>query len=197
MQTIGLTGGIGSGKTTVLNVFASLGVPCFVADEVAKSYYRDPQFLQDIAGQFGSHVLNQDGTLCRQALAQVVFSNPEKLQQLNGIIHPRVAEDFHRWCEANASHDILLLESAILYESGFDVLVDKVVEVYLDKEERVRRTMDRDHTSRELILARMDNQLSDEEKLFRADYVILNYEGNPRLRQVQHVLASLNSISNN
>lgn len=191
MLKLGLTGGIGSGKTTVLQVFASLGVPCFVADDVAKGYYRDASFLERVSELFGREILNPDCTLNRQALAQIVFSDSRRLEQLNQLIHPRVAADFRRWCDEHENHDVVLLESAILYESGFDSLVDKVVEVYLDKEERIFRTQLRDKSSREDVLSRMASQISDEDKLMRSDYVVLNYEGNPRERQVRHILSLL------
>ena len=191
MLKLGLTGGIGSGKTTVLQVFASLGVPCFVADDVAKGYYQDTSFLKHVAEVFGHEILNPDFTLNRQALARIVFSDSRRLEQLNQLIHPRVASDFRRWCGERENNDVVLLESAILYESGFDSLVDKVVEVYLDKEERIFRTQLRDKSSREDVLSRMASQISDEDKLMRSDYVVLNYEGNPRERQVRHILSLL------
>ena len=192
---VALTGGIGCGKTTVLNEFRSLGVPCFVADEVASAYYSDPGFLSQIRSLFGDRVFRHDGTVDKQAIAAIVFADPSMLQQLNGLVHPRVWDDFRQFASQHSAAPYLLFESAIVYEYGFDRLVDKVICVYLEHEERLRRLELRDHATRAQLEARMANQLSAEEKMMRADYVILNYEGNPRTRQVHHVHSLLLAAS--
>lgn len=184
---VALTGGIGCGKTTVLNQFDSLGIPCFVADQVAGRYYDNPGFLTQIRALFGDSVMLPDGSADKRAIAQIVFSNNEMLQRLNSLIHPRVWVDFELFVQENKQAPYIIFESAIAYEYGFDKLVDRVVCVYLEEEERLRRLQLRDHASREQLLARMRNQLSAEEKMMRAHYVVLNYEGNPRARQVQYI----------
>ena len=188
---VSLTGGIGCGKTTVLNAFRSLGIPCFVADEVAGAYYNDPAFLEQVRTLLGPSVIAPDGSANKQAIAAIVFNNPEALKQLNALIHPRVWEDFLSFANRHQSAPYVIFESAITYEYGFDRLVDKVICVYLEQEERLRRLELRDHSTREQLLSRMRNQLPAEEKMMRADYVILNYEGNPRQRQVRQVHQSL------
>ena len=188
---VALTGGIGCGKTTVLEQFRLLGVPTFIADEVAGNYYRDPAFLQEVRGLFGDKVFRPDGSVDKQAIASIVFADDAMLQRLNALVHPRVWRDFVVFAEQHAMAPYIIFESAIVYEYAFDKKVDKVVCVYLDKEERMRRLELRDHATRAQLEARMANQLSAEEKMMRADYVILNYEGNPRARQVQHVHTSL------
>lgn len=184
---VALTGGIGCGKTTVLNEFRKLGVPCFVADEVAGAYYNEADFLMQVRDLFGDGVFRPDGTVDKQAIARIVFADPAMLQRLNALVHPRVWEDFVRFASQHSDAPYILFESAIVYEYGFDRLVDKVICVYLELEERLRRLEERDHATRAQLEARMANQLSAEEKMMRADYVILNYEGNPRPRQVLHV----------
>ncbi len=184
---VALTGGIGCGKTTVLNQFDSLGIPCFVADQVAGRYYDNPDFLTQIRALFGDGVMLPDGSADKRAIAQIVFSNNDMLQRLNSLIHPRVWVDFELFVQENKQAPYIIFESAIAYEYGFDKLVDRVVCVYLEEEERLRRLQLRDHASREQLLARMRNQLSAEEKMMRAHYVVLNYEGNPRARQVQYI----------
>lgn len=184
---VALTGGIGCGKTTVLNEFRKLGIPCFVADEVAGAYYADPDFLSQIRDLFGDRVFRPDGTVDKQAIASIVFADPAMLQRLNALVHPRVWDDFVRFASLHGDAPYILFESAIVYEYGFDRLVDKVICVYLEKEERLRRLELRDHATRAQLEARMANQLSAEEKMMRADYVVLNYEGNPRTRQVLHI----------
>ena len=193
MITVGLTGGIGCGKTTVLLLFRELGVPCFVADEVAGQYYEDEAFLKSIRELFGDRVFRADGSVDKQAIARIVFADKVALASLNGLIHPRVMEDFRRWAgEQRAPY--VIFESAILYEYGLEQAVDKVIAVYVEKEERFRRLEQRDHATREALEARMRNQLSAEEKMDRADYVVLNYEGNPRQRQVEHIHGLLMSL---
>jgi dephospho-CoA kinase len=188
---VALTGGIGCGKTTVLNAFRSLGIPCFVADEVAGAYYNDPAFLEQVRTLLGPSVIAPDGSANKQTIAAIVFNNPEALKQLNALIHPRVWQDFLSFANLHQSAPYVIFESAITYEYGFDRLVDKVICVYLEQEERLRRLELRDHATREQLLSRMRNQLPAEEKMMRADYVILNYEGNPRQRQVRQVHQSL------
>lgn len=184
---VALTGGIGCGKTTVLHEFQKIGIPCFVADEVAGAYYNDPTFLQQIRTLFGDSVMLSDGSADKKAIAQIVFSDHEALHRLNALVHPRVWQDFQQFVHVNAQAPYIIFETAIAYEYGFDQLVEKVVCVYLEEEERLRRLELRDHATRQQLQARMRNQLSAEEKMMRADYVVLNYEGNPRSRQVQHI----------
>ena len=194
MRHVALTGGIGCGKTTVLRDFKRLGVPCFVADEVAARYYDDPHFVAEVDSLLGGGTISPDGKADKQAIASIVFRDKELLLRLNAIIHPRVWDDFLRFAGNHAHAPYCLFESAIAYEYGFDRLVDKVICVYLDKEERLRRLAERDHVDREHLEARMSNQLPAEEKMMRADYVVLNYEGNPRRRQVEYIHQKLLAV---
>ena len=194
---VALTGGIGCGKTTVLNEFRKLGIPCFVADEVAGAYYSDPAFLSQVRDLFGDRVFRPDGTVDKQAIASIVFADPAMLQRLNALVHPRVWDDFVRFASQHTDAPYILFESAIVYEYGFDRLVDKVICVYLEKEERLRRLQLRDHATRAQLEARMANQLSAEEKMMRADYIVLNYEGNPRPRQVLYIHNLLTALRQN
>lgn len=184
---VALTGGIGCGKTTVLKEFRNRGIPCFIADDIAGAYYHEPSFLNQIRTLFGGSVIRPDGSADKQAIARIVFSDPQSLQKLNQLIHPRVWSDFLRFASAHPQAPYVIFESAIVYEYAFDRLVDKVICVYLDYEERMSRLMHRDQATRQQLQSRMNNQLSAEEKMMRADYVILNYEGNPRPRQVRHI----------
>ncbi len=186
VKLIGLTGGIGCGKTTVTEEFRKIGIPCFIADIHAGTYYNDPSFLEQIQTLFGNTVFNNDGTADKRRIASIVFSNRDKLMALNALIHPRVMEDFRLWA-ANQTTPYAIIESAILYEYELYKHLDGIITVYLEKEERIRRLMQRDRESREVIELRMANQLTAEEKMDRADYVILNYEGNPRQRQVKTI----------
>ena len=186
MNLVGLTGGIGCGKTTVLQAFQALGVPCFVADDCARAYYEDAEFLERIRALFGAEVFDAEDRADKGRIAQIVFRDPDRLARLNALVHPRVMEDFRRFA-AQQQAPYVIIESAILYEYGLDRMLDRIVAVYLEQEERLRRLELRDHASRQSLLDRMRNQLSAEEKMDRADYVILNYEGNPRRRQVETI----------
>lgn len=196
MLLVGLTGGIGCGKTTVLQEFQRLGIPCFIADDCAKSYYNDLSFCLTIGDNFGKDVLQPDGYVDKARLAQKVFSDLQALLLLNSMIHPRVMDDFSRWA-SNQYAPIVIFESAIIYEYHLEKYLDCVVAVYLEREERLRRLQIRDHTSRQQLEARMRNQLSAEEIMQRSDFVVLNYEGNPRTRQVKTILGKLESIALN
>lgn len=189
MKLIGLTGGIGSGKTTALNKFRELGVPCFIADDEAKKLYNIPSFCIELAKHFGDNILDDNGLVNKKELAKIVFSNQDALNTLNGLIHPKVRQMFRDWCKkiesSNKNTPYIIIESAILYETGLNKLLDGVIVVYLEKEERIKRAMLRDNATREQIESRINKQMPDEEKLNLADFLILNYEGNPLDKQVE------------
>ena len=187
MKRVGITGGMGCGKSTVMAEFKRLGVPCFVSDIVASGYYYDIDFLDTLRQLLGDEVFLDDGTVDKKAVAAKVFADKALLQGLNALVHPRVIEDFDHFCHMHAGAPYVLFESAILYDYGFDRMMDKVICVYLDLEERLRRLMQRDGVGEEALRARIVNQLPAEEMMSRADYVILNYEGNPRRRQVEYI----------
>ena len=187
MKKVGITGGIGCGKSTVAAEFRKLGVPCFIADIVASTYYLDYEFLDEVSNLLGADVLLPDGSADKAAIARKVFADRNLLNGLNAIIHPRVMQDFAQFCHRYASLPYVLFESAILYESGLDTKMDSVICVYLDLEERLSRLMQREGGDEQAIRARIANQMPAEEVMDRADYVILNYEGNPRSRQVAYI----------
>ena len=184
MKRVGITGGMGCGKSTVVAEFAKIGIPCFVSDIVAARYYYDLDFLDELRGLLGDEVFLPDGSVDKQAVAARVFSDRTLLDGLNKLIHPRVLDDFDTFCREHSEAPYVLFESAILYENHLDRIVDRVVCVYLDLAERLRRLRQRDGVSDERIMVRIANQVPAEEIMLRADYVILNYEGNPRRRQV-------------
>ncbi len=183
---VGLTGGIGCGKTTVLQQFKQFGVPCFEADAWAGRYYNEPDFLAEVRKHISTEVFLPSGAADKKAIAQLVFHRPDKLKTLCSLIHPRVMKDFDQWTAAqNAPY--VIMESAILFEYHFERFMQYTVAVYLEKEERIARLLQRDQTNRAALEARMHNQLSAEEKMNRADFVVLNHEGNPRERQVREI----------
>lgn len=184
MRRVGITGGIGCGKSTVVAEFKKLGVSAFVADEVASAYYRNPSFLADIRMLFGDEVFLPDGTADKRRIAARVFADSKALEALNALVHPRVMADFDTFCRSHSGEPYVLFESAILFDCGLESRMDKTVCVYLDLQERIERLRQRDGSTEEQIMARVANQMPAEEMMRRSDYVILNYEGNPRQRQV-------------
>lgn len=187
MKRVGITGGMGCGKSTVVAEFRRLGVPCFVSDIVAAGYYSDIDFLDSLRALLGDGVFLPDGSADKRAVASRVFADRQLLQGLNALVHPRVKEDFDAFCRLHADAPYVLFESAILYDYGFDRLMDSVVCVYLDLDSRLERLRLRDGVGDEALRARIANQMPAEQMMMRADYVILNYEGNPRRRQVEYI----------
>ena len=187
MKRVGITGGIGCGKSTVVAEFRKLGVQAFVADEVAAAYYHNPAFLADIRNLFGDEVFLADGSADKRRIAARVFADSRALEALNNLVHPRVMADFETFCRQHDCEPYVLFESAILFDCGLDSRMDKTLCVYLDLPERIERLQGRDGATKEQIMARVANQMPAEEMMRRADYVILNYEGNPRQRQVAYI----------
>ncbi len=177
MLKVGITGGIGSGKTTVCKIFELLDVPTYYADTEAKKLLNfNTEIKQSVVKEFGTGILNKEGFIDRPMLASLVFNNKEKLQLLNNIIHPAVAADFENWQKTHFSKKYILKEAAILFESGAHKQVDKIISVTAPLELKISRTMKRDNISEELVKQRMENQLSDEEKIKLSDYIIHNDE---------------------
>ena len=173
MLRIGITGGIGSGKSTVCDIFAHLGVPVYAADREAQRLMReDPALIASIKKAFGTDSYN--GTEPnRPFLANAVFGNPEKLALLNSLVHPAVFRDFERWCVLQHA-PYVIKEAAIMFESGSYKQVHEVVAVTAPLELRIQRVMERDGSSRENILKRMQAQMPQEEVVKRAHAVINN-----------------------
>lgn len=187
MKKVGITGGMGCGKSTVVAEFAKLGVPSFMADKAGADLYLDPAFLAEVRALLGDDVFRPDGTADKRLIASRVFASPSLLAGLNALVHPRVMQAFDCFCSLHSDAPYVLFECAILYDYGLDRLMDKVICVYLQLDERLARLSERDAVSREELMARISHQLPAEEMMRRADYVILNYEGNPRQRQVAFI----------
>lgn len=174
MLKVGITGGIGSGKSTVSAVFVSLGIPFYNADARAKWLTEHhPDIVREIIALFGNQAY-AFGSYNRKYIASLVFNDTDKLLQLNQIIHPRVEADYKQFCEEHKDALYTLKEAAILFESGSYKLLDKTIMVLADKELRIRRVCKRDNISREDVLKRMEKQMPDKEKVKLADFVIKN-----------------------
>ena len=178
MKIIGLTGGIASGKSTVARTLRELGATVIDADEIAHSVIEPGKpAWEDIVKKFGSHILKPDQTIDREKLGAIVFNDPELLQELNQITHPRVAEQLKHiitTMRIEQSHAILFLEVPLLFETHLERICDEVWVVWVDEETQIQRLMKRDNLSREDAIKRIDAQMSLDEKARRADVVIDN-----------------------
>ena len=172
-KVIGLTGGIGSGKTTIARLFEAEGIPVYIADDEAKKIMLLTETINEIQGVFGCEVIN-DGQIDRKKLSAVVFINPEKLKQLNAIVHPMVKKHFDTWLTKYQDHAFVIKEAAILFESGSYKYCDKIITVYASKETRLKRVMQRDNASEKEVLERIQNQWTDAERISKSDFVIKN-----------------------
>jgi dephospho-CoA kinase len=194
-KIIGLTGGIGSGKTTIANFFKSQGVPLYIADDEAKAILFTPEAIEEVLEAFGDSVMT-DGIPDKAKLAAVVFNEPAKLQMLNGIIHPKVKEHFNDWLSLHDDAKFIIREAAILFESGAYKVCDKIILVTAPKEVRIERVMQRDNTTREKVLERMNAQWDDEKKAALSDFIILNTDLEAAKIQAGEILKILNKIEN-
>lgn len=175
MLKIGLTGGIGSGKTTVAKIFELLQVPVYYADEASKRlYHTDRQLMANLKKHFGEAVYTNE-QLNRNVLAGIVFNDPEKLALLNRLVHPPTIKDAADWMQRQPT-PYVIKEAALLFESGSVSDLDYVIGVRAPQALRLHRAMQRDHLSREEVVSRMDRQMDEEIKMKLCDFIVENNE---------------------
>ncbi len=171
---VGITGGIGSGKSTVCRVFELLGVPVFEADIVAKQLLNSHSGIKTgLIHLFGGTIYTDDGTVNRKKLANIIFNDEIQLKKMNNLVHPVVREEFNKWVK-NQDSAYIIHEAAILFESGFYKMMDFTILVSAPEKQRIERVMKRDGISEELVLERMNRQWTDEEKRKTASLEIIN-----------------------
>ena len=193
MIKVGITGGIGSGKTYICKLLELMNFSVFYSDIEAKKIQNTNEYVRiKFTELFGEEAYTEEG-LNRKYIAEIIFGNPDAKKQLEEIIHPKVAEAFATWCEEKSSTDekIVFIESAILYESGFDKMVDKVIMVYADDDVRIERSMRRDKADLKAIEDRIKNQGSDKEKCKKADFVIYNNPNDLINKQIFEIIKAL------
>lgn len=196
MLKVGLTGNIGSGKSTVARIFETLLVPVFYADEEGRKVLATDEVKQKIRALFGAGVFDQN-TVSRQKLADIVFQDKEQLDRLNAIIHPAVGKSFLKFTAQNSQSPYIIYEAAIMIESGSYKKLDKIILVSADRELRISRVVARDGVPREAVLLRMQNQWPEEDKLPLAQFVINNSENRliiPQVLSIHRQLLSAGSI---
>jgi dephospho-CoA kinase len=175
MIQIGVTGGIGSGKSTVCEIFRLLGTPVFEADKEARFLQNNHSGIKkELIELFGKEVYKPDETLNRHKLAEYIFSDKNILNKVNSIVHPRVHEHYNQWLKRHTKSDYIVYEAAILFESGRYKELDEVILVTAPIETRIERVISRDKTEKRLVEERIKNQMPDEAKIPLADFVITN-----------------------
>lgn len=174
MLKTGLTGNIGSGKSVVASVFENLGIPVYHSDEKAKLFLDDPEIIIELKKTFGSAIINEAGKVDRKNLASAVFSDSSNLELLNRIIHPCVISDFGFWLNSHSSFPYVVMESAILFETGFSDIFDKIIIVSAPESLRIERVMKRDCCTEDDVKTRAKKQMPEAENVRKADFVIYN-----------------------
>jgi dephospho-CoA kinase len=193
MKLIGITGGIGSGKTTMASVFKLLGVPVYDSDYRAKLLMNtNPELKKKIVMHFGSKVLNDDKTINNRYLASRVFQDRSELDILNRLVHPAVAQDFTAWTSLQQS-ELVMQEAALIFESGFDKNLDAVIVVDAPQELRIQRVMVRNRMSRAEVESRIGNQLDESELRSKANWIIYNDEKQLVIPQILSILEKIKS----
>jgi len=195
---LGVTGGIGSGKTSVCKVFSVFGIPVFSTDRVARNIMENNKHIIRNINAIAGKDLYSSGSLDRTALATLIFNNDSLLEKVNSLVHPVVFEQFIKW-EKEQTAPYVIMEAAILFESGASKLVDKIATIVAPEEERMNRVIQRSRLSRQQVMERMKNQLDDESRIRLSDYVIYNSENDmiiPSILKIhEDILANLNNIN--
>jgi dephospho-CoA kinase len=193
---IGVTGGIGSGKSLVCRVIETLGYPVFYSDHIARTITdTDPQVKEQVMELFGSNIYTY-GKLNRKEVAEMVFADNELLAKLNSIIHPAVARSFEQWCMQNSNSELVFKEAAILFETGIYHELHKTILVTAPEELRIKRVIERDGVSELEVRARMAKQMPEEEKKRLADYIIDNSSNQLILPQILSIVQTLSDTLN-
>lgn len=192
-KIIGLTGGIGSGKTTIAKYFKSFGIPIYVADDAAKEIMKSAVILEAIKNEFGSAVFD-NLVLNRQKLAEIVFNDPKKLGKLNAIVHPKMKKHFDQWISEQGSATYVIYEAAILFESGRYKDCDLIITVTAPVELRIKRVIERDKSTRDLVLKRINSQWTDKQRIEKSDFVIHNSSLEIAKQDVKKILKILKIV---
>jgi dephospho-CoA kinase len=195
MITAGITGGIGSGKSLVCKILSKLGASIFYADEESKKLLNQNHTLQElITSRFGKQVFTPEG-INRAAFAKLIFEDPEQLKLANSLIHPFVYEEFRKWAQNHTAEKVVFMEAAVLIESGGGSNLDRIILVKAPEETRIQRVIERDQVSAELVRTRIQNQMSEEEKIKYAHYILNNNGLEPLLPQVLNLWLELTGDS--
>ncbi|MDD3280555.1 MAG: dephospho-CoA kinase [Bacteroidales bacterium] len=193
MLKIGITGKIGSGKSTICRIFESIDIPVYYSDTEAKKFYNYPEIIKTLCDKFGKGILDIDKKIDKRALASIVFNDEDKLEQLNCIIHPLVIKDFDAWYKEKNDFPYVLFESAIIYQCRIASLFSKIIYVDCPEEIAIKRVMKRDNTTHQAVLERLSKQKTETHPY---DYIIFSNEQELEIPQVLKIHNQLLSLSN-
>lgn len=194
MQTIGITGGIGSGKSTVAQLIYQLGYPVYIADrEAGRLMNTNKDIRQELIRHFSQEIYTPSGTVNKPLLAHLIFQDPQALMKVNHIVHPRVMADFNNWSRGQ-ERELVFFESAILFEAALDHFFNFIICVTAPEAVRMRRVVKRDQTTTEAVRARMKNQMDEQEKCKRSDFIVRNDEQHPVIQQVLEIIQHIQPL---
>lgn len=195
MKAIGLTGGIGSGKSTIARILKHLGFPVYIADtEASRLMNYHPGIREELIRRFGPETYTDSGNLNKPMLAKIVFEDRNALADINRIVHPRVMEAFQAWCSLQTTETVFF-ESAILFEAGLNEHFQYIICVTAPAEIRLQRVIARDHTTADKVEERIRNQMDDTDKCRRSDFVIYNDDTHMVIPQIIEILRRLKAES--
>lgn len=190
---IGITGGMGSGKTTLSNILKNMGFPVYNTDKAAAEIMKsEEKIISKIKKIFGEDIYDESGILDKKKLASLIFKDVEKLEAVNRLIHPEVMRDFKKWYESR-TEDMVFCESAILFESGWENEFDYILCVTADIDKRIERIRKRDGISREAVMERLKNQMPEKEKCMRSDFILCNNEVSSLEQEVRKLVSQIRS----
>lgn len=195
MVLIGITGGIGSGKTCIAKVLEKMNYPVFYSDFEAKKLYSSNHELKKKLKHIVGSEVYKDGVFQKDFLAKRIFSNPNLKEQISGLVHPLVREEFRKWANKQTT-ELVFNEAAILFETGSNQHFDAIILVVAPIEIRIDRVMQRDNLTREKVLERMEHQWPDNEKIKRSPFIIQN-DGRPILNQIEKIVLEIERLSSN
>lgn len=192
MIKIGLTGGIGSGKTTVAHILEQEGYPVYISDRQASELInKNTEIRSALTGLFGTTLYSDDNNLDKKKLAEIIFNDKTALQKVNAIVHPVVLEDFRQWSLLQ-SGNLVFFESAILFEAGLEKNFDLIISVYASRQTRIQRVVDRDRVCPEEVIKRIENQMADDIKCQKSDFTIYTDRGLDLNQQIKDIIEQLN-----
>lgn len=193
MMIVALTGGIGSGKTTIAKLFETMGCVVYNSDERAKELYNNPEVKKQVIALLGVNAYSEDHKLNKEFISDIIFNEKDKLEKLNAIIHPALALDFQNFVKQQNSESIIIKESALIFETELYKKFTTIILVIAPLEQKIKRVMSRNLISKEEVDKRMQAQWTDEQKLPLANYVISNNETDALIPQVLSVIQKLKS----
>jgi dephospho-CoA kinase len=192
MKVVGVTGGIGSGKSLICQIFNILNIPVYEADSAAHSLYdKYPELIKRITKEISPDVVDKTGKIIRKKLGEIVFADEKKLQLLNSFVHPLVKFDFTEWLEQHKGFPYIIKEAAIMFESGANEDCHKIITVFSPIDLRITRIRERDHKTKAEIEQIINNQMSEEERMSKADFIIYNDEKQLVIPQVLKIHSTL------